>query len=130
MTNQTPKHKCRVCGQEKLLYFSYSHPTFPGKNSDWDNYLCCQCDAISHFSKQGKTTDYTSEYRANRGKFNSIPPPIDPWSEVTFQRHLQLVNILERNQVTPEKILDLGGYNGFLSYGLTRHFETHVTCGL
>ena len=118
---------CRVCGEINVERFEYNHLIFPGKTKEWTNVYCQKCCAVSHYKSKGSYQDYINAYRTRPGYNLDFKPPVDPWAQVTFDRSIHIISILEKNKIIIEdNLLDLGGYNGFLSYGLSKRFNLNV----
>lgn len=118
-------NKCRVCDNLNVENFEYNHPIFPGKEPHWRNVYCPICMAVSHYRHDNNYQDYVDQYRNSSNR--SVKPPIDPWSEVTFYRSFQVAELLSESGINLEgKLLDFGGYNGFLSFGLKGKYNVDV----
>jgi hypothetical protein len=110
---------CRICHNSEVDKFHYDHPVFRGKQENWQNIFCKKCLGVSHFNFKDKI-DYKLDYRKKSGEIDNVSPPFDPWSEVSFHRHVHVKRVLKNNNLEFDKILDLGGYNGFTAYGLKK----------
>ncbi len=123
--------KCRVCLSNNLEIFKIHHFCFSPKDNNWKSYFCFECGAVSEFNSKNEENIYaTSEYRDKKNHFNdnsedkNILPPIDPWSTVSFKRWKHIYDILDnKTTITKKKefkMLDYGGYNGFLPYAFNQ----------
>ncbi len=118
---------CRICRDTSTISFKYNHVIFPGKTNEWENYYCEKCCAVSHYHSQDLYIDYVEDYRTREENNIVSKPPVDPWSQVTFDRSVKISEILIKNKIDfSGTTLDLGGYNGFLSYGLSKTFEIDI----
>lgn len=125
---------CRVCLSEKIEIFRFTHFGFLTKNKYWKSYLCFDCGSVSEFKIENKKISYVDgSYRDGKNHLNiksddkNVLPPIDFWSAVSFKRWLHIWEALNRstnifsNRLV--KMLDYGGYNGFLPYALGQRHE-------
>jgi hypothetical protein len=114
---------CRVCGDSDQETFDYNHPIFPGKDESWENIYCKSCISVSHYKLSGQYQDYVEEYRTPSGYLVSTKPPIDPWSQVTYDRGLNIINLFENKGIKiDENLLDIGGYNGFTALSIVKKY--------
>lgn len=129
MENKKLNHNCRVCLSNNIELFEIHHYCFSPKNSEWKSFFCFNCGAVSEFKSKNEQNIYsTSIYRDKKKYFgkrldhNNVLPPVDPWSSVSFKRWEHVYEILKRTtsvmQKKEFKMLDYGGYNGFLPYAL------------
>ena len=124
------KYNCRACNSNDIKEFKFKHFTFKTKNYDWKSFICFKCGAVSEFNLQNKKTDYIGGgYRKNETLLNSdlldkkVLPPINSWSIITFARWKKIYEILKLNTnlfSDKFKMLDYGGYNGFLPFALNQ----------
>ena len=123
--------KCRVCLSNEIEIFRINHFCIPKKNNDWKSFFCFNCGAVSEFNLKNEEDIYSSSsYRDKKNHLNenlddeSVLPPIDPWSAISFKRWKHIYDILESStSVTQKKnlkMLDYGGYNGFLPYAFNQ----------
>ena len=123
--------KCRVCLSSKIEIFKIHHFCFFPKNNDWKSFFCFDCGAVSEFNLKNEGNIYTSSsYRDKKNHFNenlddkNVLPPIDPWSSITFKRWKHIYDILKNTTLITKKeefkMLDYGGYNGFLPYAFNQ----------
>jgi len=123
--------KCRICLSNKIENFEINHFGFPQKSNDWKSFFCFNCGSVSEFKLHNKEEIYaSSSYRNNKDHFNiksddkSVLPPIDPWSTISFKRWKHIFDILKNSTSIFEKenikMLDYGGYNGFLPHALNQ----------
>ena len=124
-------YKCRVCLSSKIEIFKIDHLCFSPKNNDWKSFFCFNCGAVSEFNLKNEEDIYaSSSYRDNKNHFNenledgNVLPPIDPWSAISFKRWRHIYDILKNTtsitQKKEFKMLDFGGYNGFLPYAFNQ----------
>ena len=125
MENNNLKFTCRVCLSNKIGNFKIKHFAFKPKTNLWKSFICFNCGAVSEFKFQGKETTYSDgAYRDKKSEDEKVLSPIDFWSAVSFKRWKHIWSIL--NESTPIfsqqniKMLDYGGYNGFLPYALNQ----------
>ncbi len=122
-------YKCRVCDSANVKIFKLKHFVFNTKNNNWKSFFCSDCGAISDFNILNKKTDYKKgDYRKHdpliknlNKEFENVFPPISSWSSITFARWRAIWKLLQKktNLFKKEiKMLDYGGYNGFLPYAL------------
>ena len=131
MENKNLIFKCRVCLSNKIENFQINHFGFPQKNKNWKSFFCFNCGSVSEFNLNNKEEIYaSSSYRNKKDHFNeklddeNVLPPIDSWSAITFKRWKHIFDILKNSTSIIEKknikMLDYGGYNGFLPYALNQ----------
>jgi 2-polyprenyl-3-methyl-5-hydroxy-6-metoxy-1,4-benzoquinol methylase len=126
--NSNENKECRICYSEDVKEHNYDHPIFSGKKKEWKNYYCSECSALSHYLFDQKSQDYINDYRIPPGYDIETKPPIDPWSQVTFDRGVQIATLLKKLDYSLiGKTIDIGGYNGFLSLALKKRFDTEIT---
>ena len=123
------KINCRVCNSRNIEIFKIKHFAFHTKNEDWKSFFCKNCGAISEYNTSMKKTDYRKggyrkydAFQKNLNKeFKDVFPPLSSWSSVTFARWRHIWKLLKKNTSlfnNKIKMLDYGGYNGFLPYAL------------
>ena len=130
MNEQNLNFNCRVCSSKKIEKFKISHFGFLPKNENWKSFLCFDCGSVSEYKNKNEITYADGAYRDNKDHLNiksedkNVLPPIDPWSVISFKRWFNIWKILSKstNIFSREKIkmLDYGGYNGFLPYALNQ----------
>ena len=131
MENKNLIFKCRVCLSNKIENFKLNHFGFPQKSDYWKSFFCYNCGSVSEFKLYNKEEIYaSSSYRNKKDHFNvksddeNVLPPIDPWSAISFKRWKHIFDILKSSTSIIEKenikMLDYGGYNGFLPYALNQ----------
>ncbi len=128
--NESQSFFCRVCTSEKIEEFKINHYGFPGKNESWKNFFCFDCGSVSDFKIGKSQTNYTDGSFRSRDYFNlkshdiKVLPPIDPWSVMSFGRWRHIYKFLKRSSEVFSnreiKMLDFGGYNGFLPYAFNQ----------
>jgi len=101
---------CRLCNSTDLSNFFFFHYTFTKRK--WKKYYCNNCTFINYLP--GKKIDYKSQYRTTSKLKNFYP--IDPWMFVSSLRWKKIYRLIKKK--TSPSILDYGGYNGFLLFGL------------
>lgn len=122
---------CRVCSSKKIEEFKIVHYGFLTKNRNWKSFFCFDCGSVSEFKvKESEITYADGAYRDNKNHFNTkfddekILPPIDFWSAITFKRWVHIWKVLKKStdifSNKEIKMLDYGGYNGFLPYALNQ----------
>tara|TARA_X000000950_G_scaffold132263_1_gene164822 strand:- start:3129 stop:4187 length:1059 start_codon:yes stop_codon:yes gene_type:complete len=117
---------CRVCLSKKIEKFNINHYGFPGKNENWKSFFCFDCGSVSDFRIKEDYISYTDGSFRNIDHFNiksddeKVLPPIDPWSAISFKRWSHVWKRLEKSSnifsIKEIKMLDYGGYQGFLPY--------------
>tara|TARA_A100001011_G_C14219063_1_gene803439 strand:- start:20 stop:1078 length:1059 start_codon:yes stop_codon:yes gene_type:complete len=117
---------CRACSSEKIKEFKINHFGFPGKNKNWKCFFCFDCGSVSDFKIRKKEISYADGSFRNIDHFNiksddeKVLPPIDPWSAISFKRWSHIWKNLEKSSNIFSnkeiKMLDYGGYQGFLPY--------------
>lgn len=122
---------CRVCFSKKIEKFKFIHYGFWTKNENWKSFLCFDCGSVSEFKiKEDEISYADGSYRNNKNHLNiksddeNVLPPIDLWSAVSFKRWIhiweklnQSTNVFLAKEI---KMLDYGGYNGFLPYAFSQ----------
>ena len=139
MSNENLNYKCRVCDASNIEKFKINHYAFSTKNKNWKSFFCFDCGAVSEFKESSQEVKYSDgSYRDNKDNFTTqldekkVLPPIDPWSVVSFKRWIHIWKILQSSSsVTSNqnfKMLDYGGYNGFLPYAFSqrRKIDSYV----
>ena len=131
------RYNCRACNSNDIKEFKFKHFTFKTKNHDWKSFICFKCGAVSEFNLQNKKTDYVGGgYRKNETLLNldlldkKVLPPINSWSIITFARWKKIYEILKfhTNLFSDKfKMLDYGGYNGFLPFALNQKQKIEST---
>lgn len=125
---------CRVCHSKKIEKFRFTHFGFLTKNNNWNSFLCFDCGAVSEFKINKKEVSYSDgSYRDNKNHLNlktddeDVLPPIDFWSTISFKRWAHIwknlntsTNVFLNKSI---KMLDFGGYNGFLPYAFKQKCE-------
>ena len=93
--------------------------------------MCFDCGSVSEFKiKEDEISYADGSYRNNKNHLNiksddeNVLPPIDLWSAVSFKRWIhiweklnQSTNVFLAKEI---KMLDYGGYNGFLPYAFSQ----------
>ena len=129
--NKNINYSCRVCSSEKIEEFKIVHYGFLTKNNNWKSFFCFDCGSVSEFKiKETEITYADGAYRDNKNHFNiksddeKILPPIDFWSAISFKRWIHIWKSLKKStdifSNEEIKMLDYGGYNGFLPYALNQ----------
>jgi len=126
-------YKCRVCYSDKIKNFKINHFGFVPKNEDWKSFFCFNCGSVSEFRIRGKYTSYTDGSYKNHSDIEdddiNVFPPIDFWSSIAFKRWRNVFNILNESTAIFKKknikMLDFGGYNGFLPYAINQKCKTN-----
>ena len=122
---------CRVCLSKKIQEFKIIHYGFVTKSENWKSFFCFECGSVSEFKIKEKEITYADgTYRDNKNHFNTksddekILPPIDFWSAISFKRWAHIWKVLKKSTDIFSngeiKMLDYGGYNGFLPYALNQ----------
>tara|TARA_B110000444_G_C18794063_1_gene573951 strand:- start:260 stop:1318 length:1059 start_codon:yes stop_codon:yes gene_type:complete len=122
---------CRVCLSKKIEEFKIVHYGFLTKNENWKSFFCFDCGSVSDFKiKKEEVTYADGSYRDNKNHFNTksddekILPPIDFWSAISFKRWVHIWKVLNKSTTIFSneeiKMLDYGGYNGFLPYAFNQ----------
>lgn len=121
---------CRVCLSKKIEKFKINHYGFPGKNENWKSFFCFDCGSVSDFRIKEGDIKYADGSFRNIDHFNiksddiKVLPPIDPWSAISFKRWSHVWKSLERcSDIFSNdeiKMLDYGGYQGFLPYAFNQ----------
>ena len=136
MNNENLNFSCRVCLSKKIEEFKITHFGFLTKNENWKSFFCFDCGSVSEFKiKKDEVTYADGSYRNNKDHFNTktddkkVLPPIDFWSAISFKRwaHIwKVLNISTNIFINKEiKMLDYGGYNGFLPYALNQKHKVN-----
>ena len=130
---------CPLCGTQESVELHWSPLTVYGS---WRNdafvkskkYLCTACNMAFVYpmpTKNELNTFYTNDYRSpltiSSGRGDVELPFELAWSEKSFLRVQNLTQILERNdlEIHPdEKHLDIGGYQGLFSWGVSRVYKS------
>ncbi len=129
--NKNINYSCRVCSSEKIEEFKIVHYGFLTKNNNWKSFFCFDCGSVSEFKiKETEITYADGAYRDNKNHFNiksddeKILPPIDFWSAISFKRWIHIWKSLKKStdifSNEEIKMLDYGGYNGFLPYAFNQ----------
>ena len=122
---------CRVCFSNNIEKFKFKHYGFWTKNDNWKSFLCYDCGSVSEFKIKDNEISYQDgSYRNNKNHLNiksddkNILPPIDFWSAISFKRWLHIwkkLNLSTEVFLNKDvKMLDFGGYNGFLPYAFSQ----------
>ena len=121
---------CRVCLSQNIEKFKINHYVFPGKNKDWTSFFCFDCGSVSDYNKKKLEVSYTDDTFRNRDYLNlksnneKVLPPIDPWSIMSFGRWAHIYKFLKKTtsifSKKEIKMLDYGGFNGFLPYAFNQ----------
>jgi 2-polyprenyl-3-methyl-5-hydroxy-6-metoxy-1,4-benzoquinol methylase len=106
---------CRSCNSSDLSNFFFFHYTF--KKKKWKKYFCNNCTFINYLPS--KKINYKSQYRTI-SKLNNLYP-IDPWMFVSSLRWKKIYQLIKKKKKS--NILDYGGYNGFLLFGLNQKIK-------
>lgn len=131
MNNSNSIFFCRVCLSKNIENFKIVHFGFSTKNKNWKNFFCFDCGSVSDFKLSEDEINYADgSYRDNKNHLNiksdddKILPPIDFWSAISFKRWVHIwkalnksTNIFSHEEI---KMLDYGGYNGFLPYAFSQ----------
>ena len=130
---------CRVCLSKNIENFEIVHYGFPAKNENWKCFFCFDCGSVSDFKIKKDEINYADgSYRNNKNHLNTksddkkILPPIDFWSTISFKRWVHIWKVLNKStnifSHKEIKMLDYGGYNGFLPYALSQKHKinSHV----
>jgi len=131
MNKSNTNFNCRVCLSEKIEEFKIVHFGFLTKNENWKSFFCFDCGSVSEFKiKENEITYADGAYRDNKNHFNTksddekILPPIDFWSAISFKRWANIWKVLNKStdifSNKELKMLDYGGYNGFLPYAFNQ----------
>ena len=131
MNTSNTSFNCRVCLSDKIEEFKIVHFGFLTKNENWKSFFCFDCGSVSEFKiKENEITYADGAYRDNKNHFNTksddekILPPIDFWSAISFKRWAHIWKVLNKStnifSNKELKMLDYGGYNGFLPYALNQ----------
>ena len=131
MNLENSNFNCRVCSSIRTEEFKINHYGFLTKSDNWKSFLCFDCGAVSEFNTNKENVTYADgSYRDNKNHFGTksddakVLPPLDPWSAISFKRWVHIWKIL--NNTTnifsggEIKMLDYGGYNGFLPYAFNQ----------
>ena len=130
MNESSISYFCRVCLSNKIEEFKINHYGFPGKNENWKSFFCFDCGSVSDFRIKEDEISYADGSFRNINHFNiksddeKVLPPIDPWSAISFKRWSHVwkslnksSNIFSNKEI---KMLDYGGYQGFLPYAFNQ----------
>jgi len=128
---KSDQYNCRVCFSNNIKKFNFTHYTFKFKNKNWNSFVCFECGSVSEFKINGNEIKYDDgSYRELVNHFdisskeNKIIPPIDLWSAVSFKRWEHIYKLIQKNSFILNKqnlkMLDYGGYNGFLSFAFNQ----------
>jgi len=130
MNESSITYFCRVCLSKKIEEFKINHYGFPGKNENWKSFFCFDCGSVSDFRIKEDEISYADGSFRNIDHFNiksddkKVLPPIDPWSAISFKRWSHVWKSLERSSDIFSnkeiKMLDYGGYQGFLPYAFNQ----------
>ena len=124
---------CRVCLSKKIEEFKINHYGFPGKNENWKSFFCFDCGSVSDFRIKEDDISYADGSFRNIDHFNiksddeKVLPPIDPWSAISFKRWHHIWKSLKKSSnifsIEEIKMLDYGGYQGFLPYAFNQKYK-------
>ena len=136
-SNDQNNYSCRACNSNEIKEFKFKHFTFKTKNHNWKSFICFKCGAVSEFNLQNTKTDYEGGgYRKNKTLLSpdlidkKVLPPINSWSIITFARWKKIYEILKINTnlfSNNFKMLDYGGYNGFLPFAFNQKQKINST---
>ena len=131
MENKNIVFKCRVCASNKIENFKINHFAFAPKNNSWKSFFCFNCGSVSEYKLYGKQISYTDgSYRNTESLLDiksddeKVLPPVNFWSAITFKRWSHIWKILKKSTSIFDKenikMLDFGGYNGYLPYAINQ----------
>ena len=106
---------CRLCNSTEISDFFFYNHLF--KKNKWKKYYCNNCTFINY--NPINKIDYQLDYRQNNIESEY---PIDPWMFVSSLRWKNIYRLVKNKKIS--KILDFGGYNGFLLFALKKKLET------
>ena len=127
MSKLRSEYKCRICTSDKIENFRLNHFVFSTKNENWKSFLCYDCGGVSDFRIAGISKRYDDgSYRKketlsiDEDQNSNVIPPVNSWSEITFKRWSNIWKLLTtKTEIFNKdnlKMLDFGGYNGYLPY--------------
>lgn len=133
--NISENFNCRICHSTSVENFRLNNLVFSSKNKNWKSFYCLACGGVSDYQIKGKEINYTDgSYRSDKKTYNltnsnnnDISVPLDFWSFVSFKRWIHIYEIFKKNNLLTKskkiKLLDYGGYNGFLIYALAQKID-------
>ena len=133
--NVSENFNCRICNSKSVENFKLNNLIFASKDNNWKSFYCLACGGVSDYQIKGKEVNYTDgSYRSDKKTYNltnsnnnDISVPLDFWSFVSFKRWIHIYEIFKKNNLLTKskkiKLLDYGGYNGFLIYALAQKID-------
>ena len=131
MNKSNTNFNCRVCVSKKIEEFKIVHFGFLTKNENWKSFFFLIVDQCLNLRlKKMKLLMQMELIGIIKTIFNTksddkkILPPIDFWSAISFKRWANIWSVLNKStdifSKKELKMLDYGGYNGFLPYALNQ----------